>query len=157
MRTFAVLCVFALNPKLPKPHSIVRAPTEKAFTRVKAVHPYRWLWEPLAQDPSFVLRSMFGAKAVYLDGKIALCFCARQEPWRGVLVCTSNENHASLLAEFPALKPHPILPKWLYLPEHSDVFESLGEKLVALARRRDPRIGVTPKPKKRKRVQPRPR
>lgn len=157
MRTFAVLCVFALNPKLPKPHSIVRVPTEKAFARVKAVHPYSWLWEPLAQDPSFVLRSMFGAKAVYLDGKIALCFCARQEPWRGVLVCTSNENHASLLAEFPALKPHPILPKWLYLPEHSDVFESLGEKLVALARRRDPRIGVTPKPKKRKRVQPRPR
>jgi len=133
----------------------VKAPTEKAF--VKAVHPYSWLWEPLAQDPSFVLRSMFGAKAVYLDGKIVLCFCARKEPWRGVLVATTKDNHASLLADFPALKPHAILPKWLYLPERSDAFESVGEKLVVLARRRDPRIGVTPKPKKRKRTQVRPR
>ena len=135
----------------------MRVPTEKAFARVKAVHPYSWLWEPLAQDPSFVLRSMFGAKAAYLDGKIVLCFCAREEPWRGVLVATAKENHASLLAEFSALKPHPILPKWLYLPEQSDAFETVGEKLVALARRRDVRIGVTPKPKNRKRTQNRPR
>lgn len=104
-----------------------------------------------------MLRSMFGAKAVYLDGQIVLCFCARKEPWRGVLIATEKERHPSLLADFPALKPHPILPKWLYLPERSDAFEAVGEKLVALARSRDSRIGVTPKPKKRKRAQTRPR
>ena len=34
-------------------------------TRAKAIHPYAWLWEPLEDDASFVLRSMFGAKAAY--------------------------------------------------------------------------------------------
>ena len=31
--------------------------------RITPVHPHRWLWEPLQADPTFVLRSMFGAKA----------------------------------------------------------------------------------------------
>jgi hypothetical protein len=35
-------------------------------------HRYEWLWEPLADDATFVLRSMFGARAVYLDGKMVL-------------------------------------------------------------------------------------
>lgn len=113
-------------------------------------HRYEWLWEPLAEDATFVLRSMFGAKAVYLDGKMVFCFSAGEEPWRGVLVCTSHERQAALRAEFTALSPHPILPKWLYLPETADAFEATATKLVALVRRRDPRIGITPQPKKRK-------
>jgi hypothetical protein len=115
-------------------------------------HRHAWLWEPLETDATFVLRSMFGAKAAYLDGKLMLCFCAGEEPWRGVLVCTAREHHAALLAEFPALSPHPILPKWLYLPESTDSFESVATKLVTLARRRDSRLGVAPQPKKRKKV-----
>jgi hypothetical protein len=39
-----------------------------------------------------------------------------------------------------------VLPKWLYLAESADDFERVAERLVALARRRDPRIGVAPKP-----------
>jgi hypothetical protein len=115
-------------------------------------HRYEWLWEPLADDATFVLRSMFGAKAVYLDGKMVFCFSAGEEPWRGVLVCTSHESHAALQAEFTILKPHPILPKWLYLPETADAFEAIATKLVALARRRDPRIGITPKPRKHRKA-----
>jgi hypothetical protein len=67
-----------------------------------------------------------------------------------VLVCTSRERQAALQTEFAALTPHPILPKWLYLPETADAFEATATKLVALARRRDPRIGITPQPRKRK-------
>lgn len=115
-------------------------------------HRYAWLWEPLETDATFVLRSMFGAKAAYLDGKLMLCFCAGEEPWRGVLVCTGHEHHATLQTEYPALSPHPILPKWLYLPESADAFESVATKLVTLARRRDPRLGVTPKPRTRKKT-----
>ncbi len=128
----------------------MREPFEKSFARARLVHPYQWLWEPLETDPTFVLRSMFGAKAVYLNGKLMLCFCASEEPWRGMLVCTDRSHHASLQADFPELTPHPILPKWLYLPESSDTFERTGARLVALARRRDPRIGVTPQPKKKR-------
>jgi hypothetical protein len=122
--------------------------------RVQRVHPHQWLWEPLESDPTFVLRSMFGAKTVYLGGQLRLCFCAGEEPWRGVLVCTGHEHHAALRAEFPELTPHPILPKWLYLAEAVEAFERIATQLVGLARRRDPRLGVTPGAKKKKKPQP---
>lgn len=125
---------------------------EPVTGRARKVHPYQWLWEPLEEDPTFVLRPMFSGQAAYIDGKLMLYFTARDEPWRGVLVCTFREHQASLRAEFPALSPHPILPKWLYLPETADRFESTAERLVGLARRRDPRLGVSPKPKTRKRA-----
>lgn len=117
---------------------------------VRKVHPHQWLWEPLETDPTFVLRSMFGAKAAYLGGELMLCFCAGNEPWRGVLVCTDRANHPALRRDFPELTPHPILPKWLYLPEAADRFERIAAQLVSLARRHDPRLGVTPKPRPKK-------
>ena len=119
--------------------------------RVKAVHPYAWLWESLEGEPSFVLRAMFGAKAVYLHGKLQLCFTAKSEPWRGVLVCTEKCNHRSLMDAFPALAPHPVLPKWLYLPESNDAFEFTATRLVDSVRKRDPRVGVIPRTRKCKR------
>jgi hypothetical protein len=121
-----------------------------ASSRARQPHRYEWLWEPLVEDPTFVLRSMFGAKAAYLGGKLMLCFCAGEEPWRGVLVCTGHEHHEPLRTDFPELAPHPILPKWLYLPESADRFEAVAGKLVSLARRRDPRLGVTPSARKRR-------
>jgi hypothetical protein len=120
--------------------------------RVRRVHPLAWLWEPLESDPSFELGAMFGTKVVYLAGRLVLCFAAKEEPWRGVLVCVERENHASLMSQFPLLSPHPILAKWLYLPEARDGFERIAEQLVALVGERDPRIGIVPQPSKRKRV-----
>ncbi len=127
----------------------MREHPEPSLGRVRPVHRHAWLWESLERDPTFVLRAMFGAKAAYLDGKLMLCFCARNEPWRGVLVCTDHRHHVALRAELPALTPHPILPKWLYLPEVADSFEHTATRLVALAQRRDPRLGVVPKARKR--------
>lgn len=123
---------------------------EHSIGRIKPVHPYAWLWEPLEMDASFVGRAMFGARAVYLDSKLVLCFSAKAEPWRGVLVCTDRVHHTSLLTEFPRLTPHPILPKWLYLPESADDFEAVAGRLVALVKKRDPRIGIIPGAKKKK-------
>jgi hypothetical protein len=128
----------------------MREPHGKSLDRVRVVHRYAWLWEPLESDPTFLLRPMFGTRAAYLDGRIVFCFSAKHEPWRGVLVCTDRPHHAALLAEFSDLKPHPILPKWLYLPESADKFEQAAVRLVKLAARRDPRIGVTPQPKRRR-------
>ncbi len=121
------------------------------FFPARRVHPHQWLWEPLEADPSFVLRPMFGTKAAYLDGKLMLCFCARREPFRGLLIATDQTRHAALLAEFPELTPHSILPKWLYLPESVDAFERIAGRLVLLARRRDPRLGIVPHAKKKAR------
>jgi hypothetical protein len=123
---------------------------EKKFAAAKPVHPHQWLWEPLEAEPSFVLRPMFGTKAVYLDGRMMLGFCAGRDPWRGVLVCTDRERQAALCADFPELTPHPVLPKWLYLPESAGTFEAAAVRLVTLVRRRDPRIGIVPPAKKKR-------
>ena len=118
----------------------------------RLVHPYAWLWEPLESEASFLLRPMFGTRAAYIDGRLVLCFSAGEEPWRGVLVCTDRTHHGSLIAEFPALVPHPVLPKWLYLSDSIDAFERLAERLVSMARRRDPRIGINPRDRRRSRA-----
>jgi hypothetical protein len=123
--------------------------------KIKIPHRHEWLWEPLQSDPSFFLRTMFGAKAAYLGGRMMLCFCAGEEPWRGVLVCTAREHHAALVAEFPALASHAILPKWLYLPESAPTFERDATRLVALARRLDPRLGIEPGTRKKRSTAPR--
>lgn len=127
----------------------MRAPDKIKIARI---HPHAWLWEPLEADATFMLRSMFGTKAVYLDGKLMFCCATKAEPWRGLLVATDRCHHASLIAEISALSPHPILPKWLYLSEASDAFERQAEHLVRLARQRDVRLGVVPPPKKRKKA-----
>ncbi len=124
--------------------------------RAKAVHPLQWLWEPLEADVTFVLRSMFGAKAVYLDGKLMLCFCHGEEPWHGVLVCTDRTQHATLRADLPELAPHPVLPKWLYLSGNGADFDRRAVRVVELARRRDPRLGVMPQPRRPRKKQERP-
>ena len=121
----------------------------RELDQVRPVHPLQWLWEPLESDRTFVLRAMFGAKAVYLDGKLMLCFCHGKEPWHGVLICTDRSHHASLVTDLPTLSPHPVLPKWLYLSASAVDFDATGPRLAQLARQRDARLGVAPRPKKR--------
>ncbi len=115
---------------------------------VERTHPLQWLWEPLEGDPGFILSPMFGGKAVYLDGRLVLFFISKDEPWRGMLVCTDRCHHEALRRDFPVLAPHEVLPKWLCIPEKADCFESVAAQIVELASRRDPRIGVLAKPKK---------
>ena len=50
----------------------MRDPFRKPAAKGKPVHPYEWLWEPVENDPGFVLRPMFGGKSLYLDGKLKL-------------------------------------------------------------------------------------
>jgi len=50
----------------------------------------------------------------------------------------------------PALRPHPVLGKWLYIPQDDPAFEPTVEQLTALVLARDPRVGVEPKPRGRR-------
>ncbi|HEX2862156.1 MAG TPA: hypothetical protein VHN79_10975, partial [Lacunisphaera sp.] len=99
-------------------------------------------------EPTFVFKSWFGGRSIMLRGKHQLFLATQGEPWQGVLVCTFHEHQPSMRAEFPALKPHPILGKWLYLPETAETFERDALRLVRLARAGDPRLGVGPSPRK---------
>jgi hypothetical protein len=114
-------------------------------------HPLQWILEPIETEPSFFRKPMFGCQAAYLFGKLVLVLAAKEEPWNGLLVCTSREFHSALIEEYPGLQPHPVLSKWLYLAQDSDGFEETARKLALQALKNDPRIGVEPSVRKRKR------
>ncbi len=111
-----------------------------------------WILEGLERDPTYVHKRMFSADAAYIDGRLCLTAGDRDEPWNGLLVCTSQEHHAALIDEMPALQAHPVLGKWLYVSQSDPAFESTVESVTALVLARDLRIGVEPKPKKRRRA-----
>jgi hypothetical protein len=108
--------------------------------------PFEWLVEPLAVDPSFMVRPMFGVHACYLRGRMVIVLCGkREQPWHGLLVPTMREHHASLTRQFPALSPHEVLGKWLYLAASVDDFEPTAHRLVERVALDDARIGIEPK------------
>jgi hypothetical protein len=109
-----------------------------------------WIFDAFEGDSTYLCKRMFGSDAAYIDGLLCLVAADREKPWNGLLVCTSQERHASLVDELPALRAHPVLGKWLYVPQDDPAFEDTVERLIALVLARDPRIGVEPKPRKRR-------
>ena len=115
-----------------------------------------WILEAFERDSTYVRKRMFSFDAAYIDGRLCITVGERDEPWNGMMVCTSQNHHATLIEEMPALRPHPVLGKWLYVSQNDPAFESSVDKVVRLVLARDPRIGVEPKPKRsRKAVAPR--
>src|SRR5262245_2664821 len=94
---------------------------------------------------------MFGCLACYAHGRLMVALAAGDPPWDGVLVATAREHHGALRALVPALSSHPVLGKWLYLPAAADGFERAARMLAELALADDPRIGVEPSVRSRKR------
>ena len=64
--------------------------------------------------------------------------------WHGVLVCTGFEHHASIGADFPALAPHDVLRKWMYIDSTHRRFESTMEAVARCMARNDLRFGIVP-------------
>ena len=111
---------------------------------------YYWVLEPFLNEPSLILKSMFGCSACYLHGKLVLVLADDKDPWKGLLVPTEKKFQPELIREIPALKPHSVLGKWLYLSADGDDFEELSMKITEMITRLDPRIGVEPKEKAKK-------
>jgi hypothetical protein len=114
-----------------------------------------WLFEPLEDDPRFIRKKFFFADAACLEGNLCLALVDRKDPWNGLLVCTSREHHGSLQSQFPALVPHDVLGKWLYLPQSHPEFEMVAPQIVELLLQHDRRLGVESNTRKRPRSKPR--
>jgi hypothetical protein len=106
-----------------------------------------WIFEVFERDPTYLRKRMFGCDAAYIDGLLCLVAADRDEPWDGLLVCTSQERHAALIEDMHALRQHPVLGKWLYVPQDDPAFEAIVERMTALVLARDQRVGVEPKPR----------
>jgi hypothetical protein len=48
---------------------------------------------------------------------IVVYFSTKTEKWRGMLVCTEQQYHASLMRDFPGLVPHSRLANGFSLPK----------------------------------------
>ena len=98
---------------------------------------------------------MFGVHCLYIGEKAFLATRKREKAPEdnGIWIGTSAEHLPSLQAQFPDLRPlvsHPI-KKWILIPEDSDTFEETATSVCELIKAGDPRIGVLPKSKKKKR------
>jgi len=108
-----------------------------------------WIFDALERDATYIRKPMFGCDAAYIEGLLCLVAADRDAPWNGLLVCTSQERHPALIEQAPALRPHPVLGKWLYVPQDAPAFEETAELMTSLVLQRDWRVGVEPKPRRR--------
>jgi hypothetical protein len=117
---------------------------------------HEWIFEPWSGHRTFFTKRMFGGLAAYLFERQMLVLVEPTKTgrwkWHGVLVCTDHEHHASITAEFPALTPHAVLRKWLFIDSAHDDFESTMEAVAMRVARNDSRFGIVPgTPHRRKR------
>jgi hypothetical protein len=116
---------------------------------------FPFVLDELAKLP-VTLRSMFGAQALYLHGKIVFIRrIGKNYPEdNGLWVATTPEHHASLHAEFPSLRSIGLFggspTTWQNLPLDAPDFEESALRLCAHVRAGDPRIGKVPGVKKKK-------
>ena len=116
-----------------------------ASKKKKKLNPLQWVIEPLMEEPSYLEKPMFGCQACYLYGRLVLALTSGEEPWNGLLIPTDHQFHDAIRKEFRAVKQHPVLKKWLYLPETSEDFETVASDIVEAIRVNDRRFGVEPK------------
>jgi hypothetical protein len=121
-----------------------------------------WIFDGFAGGATFFTKRMFGGLAAYLHERQMLVLVQPTQTgrwkWHGVLVCTGHEHQASIRAECPALKPHAVLRKWLYIDSTHPEFEATMDAVATRIARNDRRFGIVPRsaaPKSRKRRQPR--
>jgi len=118
-----------------------------------------WILEPLAGRATFFTKRMFGGLAAYVHDRQMLVLVEPTKTgrwtWHGVLVCTDYAHHTSICAEFPGLKPHDVLQKWLYIDSTHRKFESTMEAVARCMARDDQRFGIVPRSRAPKRARKR--
>ena len=109
---------------------------------------HEWIFDAFAGRPGFFTKRMFGGLAAYVHERQMLVLVQPTQTgrwkWHGVLVCTGQEHHAAIRAEFPALMPHAVLRKWLYVDSSHEDFESTMEGVARRIAKNDRRFGIVP-------------
>jgi len=108
-----------------------------------------WILDAFAGRPTFFTKRMFGGLAAYLHERQMLVLVEPTKTgrwkWHGVLVCTGFEHHASISTDFPALEPHGVLRKWMYIDSKHEDFASTMEAVARRMARNDARFGIVPR------------
>ena len=121
--------------------------------KIKKSIPFNFVIDNLfSAEP--IIKSMFGAYAIYTSGKIVLILRDKNDEDSGVWLATSPEHHSSLKKDFPGMRSIKIFgtgaTSWQVLPADADDFETSVNLACDLILKGDNRIGKIPKPKKKK-------
>jgi hypothetical protein len=65
----------------------------------------------LEDDPRYLRTRLLSFEVTYLDGRLFLAVTDGKEPWNRLMVCTSRNHHAELIAKYPQLASHKVLGK----------------------------------------------
>jgi len=107
---------------------------------------HEWIFDRFVEHPTFFSKRMFGGLAAYLFERQMILLVEPTKSgrwkWDGVLVCTDHKHHQSIQAEFPALQPHQVLRKWLFIDAAHDEFESTMEAVANRVANNDHRFGI---------------
>jgi hypothetical protein len=113
-----------------------------------------WIFEPFERHATFFTKRMFGGLAAYVHDRQMLVLVEPTKTgrwkWHGALVCTDFSHQPSIRADFPALEPHAVLKKWLWIASTHDDFEATMNGVAGLVARNDFRFGVVPREKRRR-------
>jgi hypothetical protein len=108
---------------------------------------HEWILEPFAEHRTFFTKPMFGGLAVYLHERQMLVLVEPTKSgrwkWHGVLVCLDRTSRV-IRAQFPALMPHDVLGKWLFVDSTHGDFDHHGSCGEAHRAQR-PRFGTVPR------------
>lgn len=123
-------------------------------------HHLLWIEELLPED--FVRKPMFGGFAYYWNQKIMLVVFEKPgdkehrgqiypfDLWDGCLFPLERDHHPEATRLFSDLIPHPVLPKWFYLPTATEGFDEVVGEILREMKRPISIWGVTPQKKKKK-------
>lgn len=132
-----------------------KAPNSPKAPKPKKETPYAFVLEELAPLAPYT-KPMFGALAIYSGEKILFILRKKDppNPDNGIWMATTAEHHASLQQDLPSMRSIEIFGPgptgWQNIPEDDIRFEEDAFKAIALAIKRDPRIGKIPARKRTK-------
>lgn len=112
-----------------------------------------WILEAFDGHRTYFTKRMFGGLAAYLFERQMLVLVEPTRTgrwtWHGVLICTDYPHHTSIRTEFPALVPHDVLRKWLFIATTHADFEATMEAVARRMTSNDSRFGIAPRSSKR--------
>lgn len=127
-----------------------------------AKEPKELQWIESLLPTEYFRRPMFGGFAYYFEGKLAMVTFESEgdrvyrgrtydfDLWNGCLFPLEREHHAKAIDLAPYLRNHPVLGKWLYLPQHTEEFEDRVEFLLKKVFRSGSYWGIVAKQKDKK-------
>ena len=123
--------------------------------KIKKTIPFSFVIDNLfAAEP--IVKSMFGAYAIYVGNKIVLILRDKNDEDSGVWIATTPEHHSSLKKDFQTMRSIKIFgsgeTSWQLLPMDTDDFETTVNRACDLILKGDTRIGKIPKPRKKKSI-----